>query len=232
MSRLYKTAKDYSKAIGVLPPVVLFKLDLWSETLSFSDVYNALPQSLQTRVGEERKFIKEKWKEFFQKPLFNEQPYKTFLAAMGYPLAHVSTPLPGQGNKILVLVSPYGKERVHANKVYISMREIEARYLPANFSTNEENNYINRVLKTYNEASRPWQEGERGRANRYILATEENIDFTEYIARDIAEFGHRFVSDVFVQYMVRVAKGIEEDLEKVKLPWSKKQIAKSTNWQI
>ena len=232
MSRLYKTVKDYSKSVCVLPPVVLLKLDLWSETLSFSDVYSALPQSLRTRIGEERKFIKEKWKEFFQKPLFNEQPYKTFLAAMGYPLAHVSTPVAGYEGKILVLVSPYGKERVHANKVYISMREIEARYLPANFSTNEENNYINRVLKTYNEASRPRQEGERGRANRYILATEENIDFTEYIARDIAEFGNRFVSDVFVQYMVRVAKGIKEDLEKVKLSWSKKQLARSTNWQI
>lgn len=232
MSRLYKTVKDYSKAVGVLPPVVLLKLDLWSETLSFSDVYSALPQSLRTRIGEERKFIKEKWKEFFQKPLFNEQPYKTFLAAMGYPLAHVSTPVSGHEGKILVLVSPYGKEHVHANKVYLTIREIEARYLPANFSTNEENNYINRVLKTYNEASRPWQEGERGRANRYILATEENIDFTEYIARDIAEFGHRFVSDVFVQYMVRVAKGIKEDLENVKLSWSKKQLARSTNWQI
>lgn len=232
MSRLYKTVKDYSKAVGVLPPVVLLKLDLWSETLSFSDVYSALPQSLRTRIGEERKFIKEKWKEFFQKPLFNEQPYKTFLAAMGYPLAHVSTPVAGYEGKILVLVSPYGKEHVHGKKVYITMREIEAMYLPANFSTNEENNYINRVLKTYNEASRPRQEGERGRANRYILATEENIDFTEYIARDIAEFGNRFVSDVFVQYMVRVAKGIKEDLEKVKLSWSKKQLARSTNWQI
>jgi len=218
MSRIYKTVKDYSKAVGVLPPVVLLKLDLWSETLSFSDVYSALPQSLRTRIGEERKFIKEKWKEFFQKPLFNEQPYKTFLAAMGYPLAHVSTPVAGYEGKILVLVSPYGKEHVHGKKVYITMREIEAMYHPANFSTNEENNYISRVLKTYNEASRPRQEGERGRANRYILATEENIDFTEYIARDIAEFGNRFVSDVFVQYMVRVAKGIKEDLEKVKLP--------------
>lgn len=232
MSRLYKTVKDYSKVVGVLPPVVLLKLDLRSETLSFSDVYSALPQSLRTRIGEERKFIKEKWKEFFQKPLFNEQPYKTFLAAMGYPLAHVSTPVSGYEGKILVLVSPYGKEHVHANKVYLTIREIEARYLPAKFSTNEENNYINRVLKTYNEASRPWQEGERGRANRYILATEENIDFTECIARDIAEFGHRFVSDVFVQYMVRVTEGIKEDLEKVKLSWSKKQLARSTNGQI
>lgn len=224
--------KDYSKSVGVLPPVVLFKLDLWSETLSFSDVYNALPQSLQTRLGERRKLVKGKWEEFFHKPLFDPLTYENFFCAMGYPLAHVSTPLPGQRNKILVLISPYGKERVHANKVYISMREIEARYLPANFSTNEENNYINRVLKTYNEASRPWQEGERGRDNRYILATEENIDFAEYIARDIAEFGHRFVSDVFVQYMVRVATGIKEDLEKVKLSWSKKQLARSTNWQI
>ena len=129
-------------------------------------------------------------------------------------------------------MSPYGREHVHANKVYLSMREIEARYLPANFSTNEENNYIKHVLKIYNEASLPRQEGERGRANRYILATEENIDFMEYIASDIAEFGHRFVSDVFVQYMVQVAECIKEDLEKVKLSWSKKQLARSTNEQI
>ena len=218
MSRLYKTVKDYSKAVGVLPPVALFKLDLRAETLSFSDVYDALPQSLRTRAGENRKFIKEKWEEFFSKPLFNEQTYKDFLVAMGYPIAHVSTPLPGQRNKILVLVSPYGKERVHANKVYISMREIEARYLPANFSTNEENSYINSTLKTYNEASRPWIEGERGRDNRYILATEENIEFIEYIAWKIAEFGQRFVNDNFFQYMLRVTQGIKEELEKVKLP--------------
>lgn len=232
MSRLYKTVKDYSKAVGVLPPSALFEVNRETEEISFIDVYCALPRSLCLRVRERRKLVKGKWEEFFHKPLFDPLTYENFFCAMGYPLAHVSTPLPGQGNKIFVLVSPYGRERVHANKVYLSMREIEARYLPANFSTNEENNYIKRVLKTYNEASRPWQEGERGRANRYILATEENIDFTEYIARDIAEFGRRFVSDVFVQYMVRVAKGIKEDLEKVKLSWSKKQLARSTNRQI
>ena len=138
--------KYYSKSVGVLPPVVLFKLDLWSETLSFSDVYDALPQSLQTRLGESRKFIKEKWEEFFQKPLFNEQPYKTFLAAMGYPLAHVSTPVSGYEGKILVLISPYGKEHVHANNVYLTIQEIEARYRPAALSSGEEDKYINRVL--------------------------------------------------------------------------------------
>ena len=232
MSRLYKTVKDYSKAVGMLPPSALFEVNRETEEISFIDVYSVLPRSLCLRVGERRKLVKGKGEEFFHKPLFDPLTYENFFCAMGYPLAHVSTPLPGQRNKILVLVSPYGKERVHANKVYISMREIEARYLPANFSTNEENNYINRIIKTYNEASRPRQEGERGRANRYILATEESIDFTEYIARDIAEFGHRFVSDVFVQYMVRVAEGIKEDLEKVKLPWSKKQLARSTNGQI
>ena len=232
MSRLYKTVKDYSKAVGVLPPSALFEVNRETEEISFIDVYCALPRSLCLRVRERRKLVKGKWEEFFHKPLFDPLTYENFFCAMGYPLAHVSTPLPGQGNKIFVLVSPYGREHVHANKVYLSMREIEARYLPANFSTNEENNYIKRVLKTYNEASRPWQEGERGRANRYILATEENIDFTEYIARDIAEFGRRFVSDVFVQYMVRVAEGIKEELENVKLPWSKKQLARSTNGQI
>lgn len=232
MSRLYKTVKDYSKAVGVLPPSALFEVNRETEEISFIDVYCVLPRSLCLRVGERRKFVKAKWEEFFHAPLFDPRTYENFFCAMGYPLAHVSAPLPGQGNKILVLVSPYGREHVHANKVYLSMREIEARYLPANFSTNEENNYIKRVLKTYNEASRPWQEGERGRANRYILATEENIDFTEYIARDIAEFGRRFVSDVFVQYMVRVAEGIKEELENVKLPWSKKQLARSTNGQI
>lgn len=210
--------KDYSKSVGVLPPVVLFKLDLWAETLSFSDVYDALPQSLQTRIEEERKFIKGKWKEFFSKPLFNEQPYKDFLVAMGYHLAHVSTPVSGYEGKILVLVSPYGKENVHANKVYLTIREIEARYRPANFSTSGENSYINSTLKTYNEASRPWIEGERGRDNRYILATEENIEFIEYIAWKIEEFGQRFVNDNFVQYMLRVTQGIKEELEKVKLP--------------
>lgn len=231
MSRLYKTVKDYSKAVGALPPSVLFEVNRETEEVSFMDVYKALPMPLYLRISERRKFVKAKWEEFFHKPLFDPRTYESFFCAMGYPLANVSTPLPGQGNKILVLVSPYGKELVHANKVYLSMREIEARYRPANFSTNEENNYINRVLKTYNEASRPWQEGERGRANRYILATEENIDFMGYIARDIAEFGRRFVGDTFVRYMVRVAEGIKEDLEKVKLSWSKKQLAQSTNWQ-
>ena len=232
MSRLYKTVKDYSKAVGVLPPSALFEVNRETEEISFIDVYCVLPRSLCLRVRERRKLVKGKWEEFFHKPLFDPLTYENFFCAMGYPLAHVSTPLPGQRDKILVLVSPYGKERVHANKVYLSMREIEARYRPANFSTNKENNYINTILKTYNEASRPWQEGERGRANRYILATEENIDFMEYIASDIAEFGHRFVSDVFVQYMVRVAEGIKEELENVKLPWSKKQLARSTNERI
>ena len=232
MSRLYKTVKYYSKSVGVLPPVVLFKLDLWSETLSFSDVYDALPPSLQTRLGESRKFIKEKWEEFFQKPLFNEQPYKTFLAAMGYPLAHVSTPVSGYEGKILVLISPYGKEHVHANKVYLTIQEIEARYRPAALSSGEEDKYINHVLSFYKVLSRPWREGEPGTRNRYILATEENIEIIGGLADCIDMFGRNYVGDNFVRYMIRVTEGIKEELEKVKLSWSKKQLARSTNEQI
>lgn len=232
MSRLYKTVKDYSKAVGALPPVVLLKLDLWSETLSFSDVYSALPQSLRTRIGEERKFIKEKWKEFFQKPLFNEQPYKTFLAAMGYPLAHVSTPVSGYEGKILVLISPYGKEHVHANNVYLTIQEIEARYRPAALSSGEEDKYINHVLCFYKGLSHPWREGEAGTRNRYVLATEENIESIGGLAESIDMFGRNYVSDNFVRYMIRVTEGIKEELEKVKLSWSKKQLAQSTNWRI
>jgi len=224
--------KDYSKAVGVLPPVVLFKLDLWSETLSFSDVYKALPQSMKTRIGEERKFIKEKRKEFFQKPLFNEQPYKDFLVAMGYPLAHVSTPVSGYEGKILVLVSPYGKERVHANKVYLTIQEIEVWYRPADLYTGEEDKYINRVLSFYKGLSRPWREGEPGTLNRYILATEENIESIGGLADSIDMFGRNYVSDNFVRYMIRATEGIKEELEKVKLSWSKKQLARSTNEQI
>lgn len=232
MSRLYKTVKDYSKAVGVLPPVVLFKLDLWSETLSFSDVYKALPQSMKTRIGEERKFIKEKWKEFFQKPLFNEQPYKDFLVAMGYPLAHVSTPVSGYEGKILVLVSPYGKERVHANKVYLTIQEIEVWYRPADLYSGEEDKYINHVLSFYKGLSRPWREGEPGTLNRYILATEENIESIGGLADSIDMFGRNYVSDNFVRFMIRATEGIKEELEKVKLSWSKKQLARSTNEQI
>ena len=232
MSRLYKTVKDYSKAVGVLPPVVLFKLDLWSETLSFSDVYKALPQSMKTRIGEERKFIKEKWKEFFQKPLFNEQPYTDFLVAMGYPLAHVSTPVSGYEGKILVLVSPYGKERVHANKVYLTIQEIEVWYRPADLYSGEEDKYINHVLSFYKGLSRPWREGEPGTLNRYILATEENIESIGGLADSIDMFGRNYVSDNFVRYMIRATEGIKEELEKVKLSWSKKQLARSTNEQI
>lgn len=232
MSRLYKTVKDYSKAVGVLPPVVLFKLDLWSETLSFSDVYKALPQSMKTRIGEERKFIKEKWKEFFQKPLFNEQPYKDFLVAMGYPLAHVSTPVSGYEGKILVLVSPYGKERVHANKVYLTIQEIEVWYRPADLYSGEEDKYINHVLSFYKGLSRPWREGEPGTLNRYILATEENIESIGGLADSIDMFGRNYVSDNFVRYMIRATEGIKEEIEKVKLSWSKKQLARSTNEQI
>lgn len=217
MSRLYKTVKDYSKAVGVLPPVVLLKLDLWSETLSFSDVYDALPQPLQTRLGESRKFVKEKWEEFFQKPLFNEQPYKTFLAAMGYPLAHVSTHVSGYEGKIMVLVSPYGKEHVPANKVYLTIQEIEARYRPAALSSGKEDRYINHVLGFYKGLSRPWREGEPGTLDRYILATEENIESIVGLAESIDMFGRNLVGDNFVRYMIRVTEDIKEELEKVKL---------------
>lgn len=225
MSRLYKTVKDYSKAVGVLPPVVLLKLDLWSKTLSFSDVYDALPQSLRTRIGEERKFIKEKWEEFFQKPLFNEQPYKDFLVAMGYPLAHVSTPVSGYEGKILVLVSPYGKEHVHGKKVYLTIQEIEAWYRPDSLSSGKDDKYIDHVLGFYKGLSRPWCEGERGTRNRYILATEENIESIGGLAESIDMFGRNCVGDNFVRYMIRVTEGIKEELEKVKLSWSKKTIS-------
>lgn len=218
MTRLYKTAKDLSKAVGVLTPVVLFKLDLWEETLSFSDVYDALPQSLQTRIGENRKIIKEKWKEFFSKPLINEQTYKDFLVAMGYPLAHVSTPMSGHEGKILVLVSPYGKEHVHGKKVYLTMREIEAMYRPAAVSPGEEDNYVNHILGFYKGLSRPWSEGESGSSTRYVLASEDNIESIDGLLETISTSGRRFVGDDFVQYMIRVTEGIKDDLEKVKLP--------------
>nr|DAX80120.1 MAG TPA: hypothetical protein [Caudoviricetes sp.] len=187
---------------------------------------------MKTRIGEERKFIKEKRKEFFQKPLFNEQPYKDFLVAMGYPLAHVSTPVSGYEGKILVLVSPYGKERVHANKVYLTIQEIEVWYRPADLYTGEEDKYINRVLSFYKGLSRPWREGEPGTLNRYILATEENIESIGGLADSIDMFGRNYVSDNFVRYMIRATEGIKEELEKVKLSWSKKQLARSTNEQI
>lgn len=218
MSRLYKTVKDYSKAVGVLPLAVLFKLDLRSETLSFSDVYNALPQPLRTRIGEERKFIKEKRKEFFHKPLFDQITYENFFCAMGYPLAHVSTPVPGHEGKILVLVSPYGKDRVHANKVYLTIREIESRYRPAFFSTNKENNYVDHILGFYKGISRPWREGESGSSNRYILANEDGIESIDGLIETISTFGRHFVGENFVQYMLRVTESIKDDLEKVKLP--------------
>ena len=187
---------------------------------------------MKTRIGEDRKFIKEKWKEFFQKPLFNEQPYKYFLVAMGYPLAHVSTPVSGYEGKILVLVSPYGKELVHANKVYLTIQEIEVWYRPADLYSREEDKYINHVLSFYKGLSRPWREGEPGTLNRYILATEENIESIGGLADSIDMFGRNYVSDNFVRYMIRATEGIKEELEKVKLSWSKKQLARSTNEQI
>ena len=227
MSRLYKTVKDYSKAVGVLPPSALLEVNRETEEISFIDVYCVLPKSLCLRV----KLVKGKWEEFFHKPLFDPITYENFLAAMGYPIAHVSTPLPGQRYKILAMVSPYGKERVHANKVYISMREIEARYRPAALSSGKEDKYINHVLGFYKGLSRPWREGEPGTRNRYILATEENIESIGGLADSIDMFGRNYVGDDFVRYMIRVTEGIEEELEKVKLSWSKKQLAQSTNWQ-
>lgn len=231
MSRLYKTVKDYSKAVGVLPPSALLEVNRETEEISFIDVYCVLPKSLCLRVMEPRKLVKGKWEEFFHKPLFDPITYENFLAAMGYPIAHVSTPLPGQRYKILAMVSPYGKERVHANKVYISMREIEARYRPAALSSGKEDKYINHVLGFYKGLSRPWREGEPGTRNRYILATEENIESIGGLADSIDMFGRNYVGDDFVRYMIRVTEGIEEELEKVKLSWSKKQLAQSTNWQ-
>lgn len=151
---------------------------------------------------------------------------------MGYPLAHVSTPVSGYEGKILVLVSPYGKERVHANKVYLTIQEIEVWYRPADLYSGEEDKYINHVLSFYKRLSRPWREGEPGTLNRYILATEENIESIGGLADSIDMFGRNYVSDNFVRYMIRATEGIKEELEKVKLSWSKKQLARSTNEQI
>ncbi len=218
MSRLYKTAKDLSKSVGVLPPAVLFTLDNWSGKLSFTDVYEVMPLALRKRMKEPREFNMEKRKEFFLKPLLDTQTYETFFTALGYPLADIATPVSRYKGKILILVSPYGKERVHANKVYISMREIEARYRPAFFSTNKENNYVDHILGFYKGMSRPWSEGESGSSSRYILANEDNIESIEGLLETISTFGRRFVEENFVQYMLRVTESIKDDLEKVKLP--------------
>lgn len=231
MSRLYKTAKDLSKSVGVLPPAVLFTLDKWSGKLSFTDVYEVMPLALRKRMKEPREFNEEKWKEFFLKPLLDTQTYETFFTALGYPLADIATPMSRYKGKILILVSPYGKEKVHANKVYLTIQEIEAWYRPAVLYSGEENKYINHVLSFYKGLSRPWREGEPGTLNRYILATEENIESIGGLADSIDMFGRNYVSDNFVRYMIRATEGIKEELEKVKLSWSKKQLAQSTNWQ-
>lgn len=218
MSRLYKTVKDLSKSVGALPPAVLFTLDAWAGKLSFTDVYEVMPLGLRKRMKESREFNKEKRKEFFDKPLFDRKTYETFFTALGYPLADIASPLSGYEGDILVIVSPYGKERVHANKVYLTLREIEACYLPENFSTGNDTKYINHVLDFYEGLSHPWVEGEPGGDNRYILATEENIAAVGGLADSISTFGKNFVDDNFVQYMLRVTEGIKDDLEKVKLP--------------
>jgi hypothetical protein len=218
MARLYKTAKDLSKSVGVLPPAVLFTLDNWSGKLSFTDVYEVMPLALRKRMEEPREFNKDKWNEFFVKPLLDTQTYETFFTALGYPLADIAAPLSRYKGKILILVSPYGKERVHANKVYLTIREIEARYRPAFFSTNKENNYVDHILCFYKGMSRPWSEGESGSSNRYILANEDNIESIEGLLETISTFGRRFVEENFVQYMLRVTESIKDDLEKVALP--------------
>lgn len=220
MSRLYKTAKDLSKAVGVLPPAVLFTLDNWSGKLSFTDVYEVMPLALRKRMKEPREFNEEKWKEFFLKPLLDTQTYETFFTALGYPLADIAAPLSRYKGKVMILVSPYGKEKVHAKNVYLTMREIEAMYRPAFFSTNKENNYVDYILGFYKGMSRPWSEGEgeSGSSNRYILANEDNIESIESLLETISTFGRRFVEENFVQYMLRVTESIKDDLEKVKLP--------------
>lgn len=216
--RIYKSVKDYSKSVGVLPPAVLFTVDIWSNELSLTDVYKVMPLSLQKRMKKPREFTKEKWKEFFNEPLFDPKTYETFFTALGYPKADIATPLPGYEGDILVLVSPYGKEHVHAKKAYLTLQEIEAKYLPAFFSTGKETKYIDHVLTFYERLSRPWVEGEHGVDNRYILATEENIEAVRGLVDSISTFGKNFVDDNFVQYMIRVTEGIKDDLEKVKLP--------------
>lgn len=226
MSRLYKTAKDLSESVGVLPPAVLFTLDKWSGKLSFTDVYEVMPLALRKRMKEPREFNegkwkefnKGKWKEFFLKPLLDTQTYETFFTALGYPLADIATPVSRYKGKILLLVSPYGKEQVHAKKVYFTIQEIEARYRPAVFSTNKENNYINHILNFYKGLSRPWSEGETGSSNRYVLANEDNIESIDGLVETISTFGRQFVGENFVQYMIRVTESIKDDLEKVKLP--------------
>lgn len=218
MARLYKTAKDLSKSVGVLPPAVLFTLDNWSGKLSFTDVYEVMPLALRKRMKEPREFNEEKWKEFFLKPLLDTQTYETFFTALGYPLADIATPVSRYKGKIMILVSPYGKEKVHAKKVYLTVREIEARYRPAALSSGKEDKYINHVLGFYKGLSRPWCGGEPGTRNRYILATEENIESIGGLADSIDMFGRNYVGDDFVRYMIRVTESIKDDLEKVALP--------------
>lgn len=218
MSRLYKTAKDLSKSVGVLPPAVLFTLDTWSGKLSFTDVYEVVPLTLRKRMKVPREFNEEKWKEFFLKPLLDTQTYETFFTALGYPLADIATPLSRYKGKVLILVSPYGKEKVHAKKVYLTIREIEAMYRPAPLVSDKEDNYVIHILGFYLGLSRPWSAGESDSSNRYVLANEDNIESIDGLLETISTFGRRFVGGDFVQYMIRVTEGIKDDLEKVKLP--------------
>lgn len=218
LRRLYKSAKDLSKSIGVLPPAVLFTLDIWSNELSFTDMYKVMPLSLQKRMEKPREFNKEKWKEFFNKPLFDPKTHETFFDALGYPQADIASPLPWYEGDILIIASPYGKDKVHASPVYRTMREIEARYRPAALTTGAEDHYIDRVLSFYEGLSHLWGERDTSPGSRYILATKDNIESLVGLSDSIATFGRHFVDENFVRYMIRVTESIKEDLEKVKLP--------------
>lgn len=202
----------------MLPPAVLFTLDNWSGKLSFTDVYEVMPLTLRKRMKEPREFNEEKWKEFFLKPLLDTQTYETFFTALGYPLADIATPVSRYKGKVLLLVSPYGKEKVHAKNVYLTMREIEAMYRPVPLVSDKEDNYVNHILGFYKGISLPCSEGESGSSNRYVLADEDNIESIDGLLETISTFGRRFVGDDFVQCMIRVTEGIKGDLEKVKLP--------------
>jgi len=186
--------------------------------MSFTDMYKVMPLSLRKRMHKPREFNKEKWKEFFDKPLFDPKTYETFFDALGYPQADIALTLPGYEGDILVLVSPYGKEHIHAKKVYRTMREIEARYRPAALATGKEDHYIDHVLSFYKGLSSPWGEMDTSSGSRYILATKDNIESLVGLSDSIATFGRHFVDENFVQYMLRVTENIIDDLEKVKLP--------------
>ena len=192
-------------------------LDESKKKIGFADVYQVLPQPLQSCIAGPWKLEHTLWNAHFNFSGLDDEAIKEFFLLLGYPAANIVSSWNLSNGVQTVLVSPWGDVNVSARKLYITLQEVESYYAPVANETNPDSWYVNAVLDTYKELSIPLSEDDSSLGG-CVIAYEQSLNHVRGLLNAMQAHPPKDVSTGTIQFAYTVTKNILQILEKVKLP--------------